>query len=545
MKGWNRKTKKSETMDLSAVNKPRIVDTSYRERRRIVRLLDFLTRDQLTRDQMERIGRRLQKAGRRALLPLVRRLWREQNHERLYRYTCMLDFFDANSWLDQLMSLTLKRRDLAEEGRLPLLEILQDYGVDVSSPPFSRDGLGSAATLNSFLDLCLLEGAWGMVRLMDRFLDADDLLRAQLIRRLGNCSDHGVEAAAFLRMLANFEYAEVATAAVESLGTLRHGAALTVLQSLNNLPVDDLQDRIDRSIRRLNFLGIREPEPLTVPFSAPVALTTVQAGPLDCYGVRTLWFSWELSDNTLVGLALQVGQTDGVRHAVVSRFQNRQEHDDYLDEINAEEGLFDVTLPYAVNVLRDALLQSNEKGFYLPPDLYASRFLFEDTDLRPASYLPGFPVELLDGLLERTASLLAGCEELLDEPFFEGWLFTDPLIYELAEGLGDIPLGSCSIEAQHLVFERFCAELIDPDKSALLRHLLLTADFMLQTDSPQRSVQKVMALGLSLAGTALPLYHHPFIRRLAFDSIEVARQALAEGYDPRRNLVQNDDGDWE
>jgi hypothetical protein len=537
-------TKKSESVGFSAVNKLRIVDTSYRERRRIVRLLDFLTRDQLTRDQMERIGRRLQKAGRRALPPLVRRLWREQDHERLYRYTCMLDFFDAAIWLDQLVNLTLKRRDLAEEGRMPLLEILQDYGVDVSSPPFSSGDL-SGATLNSFLELCMHEGAWGMVRFMDRFLDADDMLRTQLIRRLGNRFDFGVEAAAFLRMLASFEYNEVAGAAVESLGTLRHGAALSVLQSLNNLPVDGLEERISRSIRRLHFLGICQPELLTVPFSEPIALSTVQAGPLDCYGVRTLWFSWEMADTTLVGLVLQLGEHDGVRHAVASRFANRNEHDEYLDEVNAEEGLFTVTFPYAVNLLKDALLQSVERGFYLPPDLYASRFLFHDTDLRPASYLPGFPVELLDGLLERTVSLLDGCEELLDEPFFEGWLFTDQLIYELAEGLGDVPLGSCSVEAQQLVFERFCAEVIEPDKASLLRRLLLTADFMLQTDCSQKSIKKVMALGLSLAGTSLPLYHHPFIRRLAFDSIEMGRQALAEGFDPRKNLVYDDDEDWE
>jgi len=77
--------------------KPRTIDTSYRERRRIVRLLDFLTRDQLTRDQMERIGRRLQKSGRRALPPLVRRLWKERDPERLYRYTCMLDFLTSPS----------------------------------------------------------------------------------------------------------------------------------------------------------------------------------------------------------------------------------------------------------------------------------------------------------------------------------------------------------------------------------------------------------------------------------------------------------------
>jgi hypothetical protein len=544
-KVWSLKVqKKPEPMELQAVTRLRTVDTSYRERRRIIRLLDFLTRDQLTRDQLERIGRRLQKSGRRALPPLVRRLWREQDHERLYRYTCMLDFFDATSWLDQLVALTLKRRDLADEGRLPLLEILQDYGIDVSSPPFSRDDL-TGTTLNSFLDLCLQEGAWGMVRFMDRFLNADELLRDQLIRRLGSRADHGAAAAAFLRMLAYFEYSEVATLAVESLGALRHGCAVNVLQSLKNLTVEGLEEQIKRSLRRLAFLGINHPEPLPASFAEPGAPCMVQAAPLDCYGVRAVWFSWEIADGSLAGLVLQLGEHDGVRHAVASRFQNRREHDEYLEEINAEEGLYPVRFEYAVNLVRDALQQSIERGFYLPPDLYACRYLFARTDLRPADYIPGFPVELLDGLIDRMASLLAGCEELLDEPFFEGWLFTDPLVYELAEQCGTVPLGCCSEETQQLVLERFRTELIEPAKPALLRRLLLTADFMVQTDCRKRSVQKVLALGLSLAGSALPLSRHPFISRLGFDSIEMARQALVEGFDPRKNLAYDDDEEWE
>jgi hypothetical protein len=59
------------------------IDTSYNERRRINRLLDFMTRERLTREQLERIGLRLQKSGRRALPPLVRRLWRTENQEHL------------------------------------------------------------------------------------------------------------------------------------------------------------------------------------------------------------------------------------------------------------------------------------------------------------------------------------------------------------------------------------------------------------------------------------------------------------------------------
>ena len=520
------------------------VDTSYRERRRIVRLLDFLTRDQLTRDQLERIGRRLQKSGRRALPPLVRRLWREQDQERLYRYTCMLDFFDAANWLDQLVALTMQRRDLPEEGRLPLLNILQDYGVDVSVPPFSRDNL-SGSSLNSLLERCLQEGFWGMIRLMDHFLDADEALRQQLIRRLGSCADKGAEAAVCLRMLACYEFSEVAGAAVEALGTLRHGCSLTVLQGLTHLPVGGLEDKVQRSIRRLNFLGIREPEPLPVALSAPARFLSIQAGPIDCYGIRTLWFSWEIADDSLAALILQVGDQDGVRHAVAVRFERRSDHDEYQDEVNVEEGMFAVELPYALNLLRDALQQSLERGFYLPPDFYGSRYLFGEHDLRPAAYLPGFPVPLLDGILDRIASLLAGCEELLDEPFFEGWLFTDPVVYELAEELGEQPLHEAAPLLQQRLLERFCTELLEPDKPALLRRLLLIADCMQQVGCRKRAVQRVLALGLSLTGMLQGMQQHPFIRRLGFDSIEMARQSLAEGIDPRTMRSLDDEDDWE
>lgn len=519
-------------------------DSSHRERRRIVRLLDFLKRDSLTRDQLERIGRRLQKAGRRALPPLVRRLWHEQDREQLYRYTCMLDFFDAATWLDQLVALTLKRRDLGDEGRVPLLEILQDYGVDVSAPPFARADL-TVGSLNSFLDGCLKEGAWGLVRFMDRFLDADEILRTQLIRRVGGRADHGPEAAAILRMLAHFEYAEVAGLAVEALGSLRHGCALAVLQQELQYPVvDGLEERITRSIRRLGFLGIREPEPLPPQFAATGELITSQSSPVDCYGVRTVWCSWSLQDGSLAALVLQIGDGEGVLHAVQTRFQSRKEHDEYLDEVNAEEGMFPVGMAYLANLLKDAIQQSIEQHFYLPPDLYAGRYLFGPLDLRPEQYLPSFSVELLDGLVERLASHLAQSETLLDEPFFEGWIYSDPLVYELAESAGAVPLLGRSSDEQEPFVERFCSELVEPHKLGLLRRLLLSADLMQQCGATPVLVQRVLAVSLSLVGAPLPLARHPFIRRLALDSIEMARQSLNEGFDPRRQQPV-DDEEWE
>lgn len=523
---------------------PRTIDTTYRERRRIVRLLDFLTRDKLTRDQMERIGRRLQKSGRRALPPLVRRLWKERDRERLYRYTCMLDFFDATVWMDQLVALTLKRRDLAEDERIPLLEILQDYGVDVSVPPFARQTLSSSG-LNDFLDGCLQEKDWGLVRFMDRFLGADEPLREQLVKRLGTRHELGAEAAACLRMLAHFEFSEVAGQAIEALGTLRHGCALTVLHELQYLTVDGLQPRIERSKRRLGFVGIHQQESLPAHLSAPRKLIAVQASPLDAQGLSTLWFSWQMADQSHTGLVLQISERDGVMQAIASRFQGSKDHDEYLDEVNAEEGMFPLDSSYGVKLLRDALLRSIEHNYYLPPDLYASRYLFgNDVDLRPQGHLPSFDAALLDGLTERLAFHLVNSEILLDEPFFEGWLFYDPAVYAIAESLGTTDLEHCSPDEQTPFVERFCAEVIEPDKSGIVRRLLLMADFMLQTGCRSGIIQRTLAVSLSLAGAPLPLARHPFIRRLALDSIAMAAQSLAEGVDPRRQ-PGFDDEEWE
>lgn len=523
--------------------KPQTVDKSYRERRRVVRLLDFLTRDQLTRDQMERIGRRLQKAGRQALPPLVRRLWKERDRERLYRYTCMLDFFDAKVWIDQLVVLTLKRRDLNEDDRIPLLEILQDYGVDVSCPPFARQGL-SISGLNDFLELCFNDKDWGMVRFMDRFLDADEPMRGQLIKRLGTRYDKGAEAAAYLRMLAYFEFVEVAGLAVDTLGMLRHGCALAVLEQLHHLTVDGLESRIDRSRRRLGFVGISKPEALPPQFSAPSRFISAQASPIDAQGMGTIWFSWATTEQGYVGLVLQTSEHDGVVQAISANFQSRKEHDEYLDEVNIEEGMFQVDFFYCVKRLRDALHRSIEHNYYLPPDLYASRHLFGyDTDLRPECYLPSFDVGLLSSLAEKLAFHLINSETLLEEPFFEGWIMYDPAVYTIAESLGELALENCSPDEQNPFVERFCEEVIEPYREGVVRRLLLTADLMQQTGCSARIIQRTLAVSLSIAGAPLPLARHPFVRRLAIDSIMMAAQSLAEGIDPRQQ--PGDDEDWE
>lgn len=517
------------------MTRPFKIDKTLRERRRIIRLLDFLKRDDLTSDQMERIGRRLQKSGRRALQPLVRKLWEEKNGTAIYRYTCMLDFFDDTGWLDQLVQITLKRKDLEEDGRLALLDALQDYGIDVTAPPFAGMTGYGAASMEGFVDDCLKDGERGLVRFMDMFLDAGDDVRERMIRRLSECDSP--DAVALLEILVSFERPEVVREAIIALGRAKSGFALDVLKKAETRHEGEIAELIRRSIRRLSFVGIREPVELPRPFPAPLPFHQVQAGPIDIYGSRSLWFAWRMGDSGYAALVLLAGESDGLINAISYRMKDDKEYDGVLREIAAGELLEPVEPGYALALLRDALFRSREQGYYLPPDFYVDMRLFSPDALRPEAYVPRFSLTHLEGIVERIPGYVAASNELLDSASLEGWLLSEPAVYDAAERLdllereaGEAGIPEGELEAE---LARFCAELITPRRAEIIKRLLLTADFMQQTGCDERTVQHTLATALSLVGGFLPEARHPFIRRLILDSIETARQALAEGYDLR------------
>jgi len=526
------------------MTKPFKLDKSLRERRRIIRLLDFLKRDDLTGEQMERIGRRLQKSGKRALKPLVRKLWQEQNGTAIYRYTCMLDFFDDAAWLDQLVQITLQRKDLEEDGRLALLDALQDYGIDVTAPPFAAMTGYGAESMEGFIDECLKDGERGMVRFMDMFLDAADEVRDQMIRRLaGNSSS---DAVALLEILISFERPEVVREAIIALGKIKSGFALGVLQHAVQRHEGATADLIRRSMRRLAFMGVQEPAEL--PQALPVALPfhAVQAGPIDIYGSRSLWFAWRLSDAGYAALVLLVGESDGVINALSYRMKDEKSYDGVLREVAAGELLEPVEPGYALALLRDALFRSREQGYYLPPDFYVDMRLFTPDTIRPEAYVPRFSLAHLEGIVERIPGYVADSNELLDQPSLEGWLLSEPAIYDAAERLdvleknaGGAGISEAELEAE---MARCCTEMISPRRAEIIKRLLLTADYMQQTGCDAKTVQHTLATALSLVGGFLPEVRHPFIRRLILDSIETARQALAEGYDLRTEEGYDDEG---
>jgi hypothetical protein len=126
-------------------------------------------------------------------------------------------------------------------------------------------------------------------------------------------------------------------------------------------------------------------------------------------------------------------------------------------------------------------------------------------------------------------------------------VLTEAALYDAADRFAALEKegnpDSVSSEALEREVSRCCDELIVPRRADIIKRLLLTADYLQQIEGDESAVQKTLATALSLVGGFLPDCRHPFVRRLLLDSVDAARQTLAEGYDPRLEEEFDDDED--
>jgi hypothetical protein len=232
-------------------------------------------------------------------------------------------------------------------------------------------------------------------------------------------------------------------------------------------------------------------------------------------------------------------------NAISYRMKDEKEYGHILKDVAGGEMLTPVEYDYALASLRDALHRSREGGFYLPPDFYVDMRLFRPDALKPEAYTPRFKLKHLEDIVEKIPGYVATSNDLLDEPGLEGWVLTETSLYDVADRFTALEKdgGPDSVSSEDLEKEisRCCDELIVPRRADIIKRLLLTADYLQQIESDESAVQKTLATALSLVGGFLPDCRHPFVRRLLLDSVDAARQTLAEGYDPRLEEGYDDD----
>jgi hypothetical protein len=521
------------------MERQRKIDETLTERHGILHLLARLKKDDITLAEMEEIGVKLQKSGKRALPPLVRQLWREKSGELISKYTFLLDFFDDEVWLDQLIQIALRRKDLEDEGKEALLDALDEYGVDVDGPPFSLLLAHSGSSLQSTLPKMLDKGEEGLVCFVEDVLFCSPDTRKELIRELSRIQDSRV--LDLLEILLGVNDREIRREVAAVLGRVRESRAAALAHGLREDGDDLVRAAAVRSLRRLSFLGVAPAAPSAA--VTPFPFHAAYASPIDGAGNRTLWISRSPEEGGLAVLYLQVHETTGIKAAWGSSVIAADESARYLAETGCGEALVEVAPDYLLALVRDALYRNGELGTFLPADFYVWRG-FAAGEIVPHPYEPEFGGHDLHALADADL-LIAGSAALMDEDFFADWGVTRGRVWDYAEewnalekpaGSGELYRGMASL------LERFCEELLVPETDRIRRRLLLTADLMQKTGIERHLVEMTLAAAVSLDAPRFRR-HHPFLRRLARESMEMAREALAEGYDLR--LTSCDEDEWE
>jgi hypothetical protein len=517
------------------------IDETLKERHGILHLLERLKKENISIAEMEEIGVKLQKSGKRALPPIVRQLWREKSGDLISKYTYLLDFFDDAVWIDQLIQIAIRRKDLDDEGKEALLDALEEYGVDVNGPPFSlllaRDGASLQATLPKLLD----KGEEGLACFVEDVLFYPPETRRNLIRELPRVQDHRI--VTLLEILLGVGDREIRAEAVAALGRVREHGAAAILCGVREDADEQVRDAAVRSLRRLSFLGIDAGEPRPVAPSFPYH--AAYAGPIDGTGCRTLWVSRHAENDRLSALYLQVHETDGMRAAWGGSAITAEEFGGYLGDTGPDDGMVEVTTDYALALVRDAIHRSGERGIFLPAEFYVWQRRFTPAEVVPEPYIPafeGFDLNAL-GASER---LIAGSAVLFDEDFFVGWGVAKGRVCDYAEEWIELGKGTGErnpARSREMLLEKFCGELLVPEIERIRRRLFLTADLMQKTGKERLVVERALAAAVSLDAPRFHRRHHPFLRRLALESLDMAREALAEGYDLR--LFPDEEDDWE
>lgn len=522
----------------------RKIDESLKERHSILNLLKRVEKEDVTFDEMDAIGRDLQSSGKRALSPLVRLLWRETDSDLLAKYAYLLDFFDKEPWLDQLMQIVLRRTDLDKQAKSALLGALQEYGVDISAPPFVRlvDEVGGPLT--ETLPRLLDQGEEGLILFMDDFLQSPHEIQKALIHDLVHVPDPRVPG--LLDILIGLDSPELVEEAVTALGKIRAAEAAAILARCAESSTGKIRELCLRSLRRLAFVGISPPPSSPAARRPASRMHIAWASPLDGAGYRTLWFSRRGEAGYLSFICLHIHEITGIRAAWGSGSIPEQEFEELSAERVSEEGLVQIPFPYAFQLLRDALFRNRDTLFQLPPEYYVLKSVVAGEDLAPTPYLPDFSRFDLNALARSTKLFLSGAA-LFEDDYFAGWYMATCRVYDLAEEWIELQAaGDAKALARGLedILERFCSELIASQIEQIRNRLLLTADLLLRTGRERVLVEVSLAAALSLNTFTMPYHLHPFLRRLALESLDAAREAMAEGYDLREHPHEADDDEW-
>lgn len=516
---------------------PRKIDRSFKERLGVLHLLEKLKKENITFAEMDEIGSLIHKAGRSAVRPLLRHISHEKSGSLISKYTYLLEFLDDSYWLEQIIHIALKRRDLEVEGKSAILATLEDCGIDVTLPPFSTLLASVSQSAPELFTRLINRGEEGLVALLEEFACLPGEVKRSFLLELARLSDQ--RTVEFFAMLLWFDNPDVVKDVITALGRVRFQSAATELQRFRPHAEPSVQYLVDQSLKRLSFMGICSQTSTPVTTCQP--FHSAYCGPVDGNGFRNLLIARWREDGTIDSIDLQLHDINGLEDVSGETAEPLKEFEERTAERVGQEIVEPVAPDFAIELLRDALLKNQAEDYQLPPEFMLRRRMFAPEELRPSAYTPP---PLSRSPFKVTPALLALSASLFEDEFFAGWAIESCLVYDSAEEWLRLEktspknkLGS----ALELLIERLCRDEFQPQLRDISRRLVLNADYLARTGMDDELVHAALAAAESIRDFALPCHLHPFLRRFAMESLIVAREALEEGYDYRDYHEEWDD----
>jgi phosphoribosyl-dephospho-CoA transferase len=377
---------------------------------------------------------------------------------------------------------------------------------------------------------------------MEDFLQYPHEMQISIIQELAQIDDQ--RALGLLEILLGLDSPELVSETVTALGKVRNSAAADVLASCAAISQEPLCELCRRGLRRLAFLNVKPSSLVTPPRLTPFHVAW--ASPLDGAGYRTLWFARWREQGELSFICLHLHETTGIRAAWGASVIPASEFDEMTKERVLEEGLVRVDINYALQLLRDALFRNRDTLFQLPPEFYVLKSIFTGEDLTPTPFMPDFSQFDLNALAHSNRLIMDGAG-LFEDDYFAGWYMATCRVYDFAEEWVSLEKkgdGKSLAKGLDAILDRFCRELVAPIMEQIRNRLLLTADLLLKTGRERAVAEIALASALSLGTFSMPYHLHPFLRQLAIESMDAAREALSEGYDLREHPHEADDDEW-
>jgi hypothetical protein len=515
---------------------PRKIDRSFKERQGVLHLLEKLKKENITFAEMDEIGSLIHKAGRSAVRPLLRHISREKSGSLISKYTYLLEFLDDSYWLEQIIHIALKRRDLEVEGKSAILATLEDCGIDVTLPPFSTLLASVSQSAPELFNRLINQGEEGLVALLEEFACLPGEVKRSFLSELARLSDQ--RTVEFFAMLLWFDNPDVVKDVITALGRVRFESAATALQRFRLHAEPALQNVVDQSLKRLSFMGICSQS--ATPVTSYQPFHSAYCGPVDGNGFRNLLIARWREDGSIDSIDLQLHDINGLEDVSGGTAEPLEEFEERVAERVGQEIIEPVAPDFAVELLRDALLKNQQENYPLPPEFMLRRRMFSTEEIRPSAYTP----PLSTSLFKATPALLALSTTLFEDEFFAGWAIESCQVYDSAEEWLRLEKTSSKKQlgsALELLIEKLCRDEFQPQLRDISRRLVLNADYLARTGMDAELVHAALAAAESIRDFSLPCHLHPFLRRFAMESLIVAREALEEGYDYRDYHEEWDD----